>query len=125
MNTLPEKISEEPVVIEEEAHERHLEDFVDDIEPGKASKLLFWGILNAIGATLTLPGIAGMILTLGMAVDANVIIFERIKEELIDNKLYLTAGMPATVFIRTKPRTVLDYLIEPMMANFDRALREN
>ena len=45
MNTLPETISEEPVVIEEEAHERHLEDFVDDIEPGKASKVLFWGIL--------------------------------------------------------------------------------
>lgn len=39
-------------------------------------------ILSALGATLTLPGIAGIVLTLGMAVDANVIIFERIKEEL-------------------------------------------
>ncbi len=38
-------------------------------------------ILSALGATLTLPGIAGIILTVGMAVDANVIIFERIKEE--------------------------------------------
>ena len=38
--------------------------------------------LNFIDATLTLPGIAGFILSLGMAVDANVIIFERIKEEL-------------------------------------------
>ena len=39
-------------------------------------------ILSALGATLTLPGIAGITLTIGMAVDANVIIFERIKEEL-------------------------------------------
>lgn len=39
-------------------------------------------ILSALGATLTLPGIAGITLTMGMAVDANVIIFERIKEEL-------------------------------------------
>ncbi len=44
--------------------------------------LVFWGILAAIGAALTLPGIAGIILTIGMAVDANVIIFERIKEEI-------------------------------------------
>ncbi|MDR2084008.1 MAG: protein translocase subunit SecDF [Bacteroidales bacterium] len=40
------------------------------------------GILASIGAVLTLPGIAGIVLTIGMAVDANVIIFERIKEEL-------------------------------------------
>jgi len=39
-------------------------------------------ILSMIGATLTLPGIAGIVLTMGMAVDANVLIFERIKEEL-------------------------------------------
>ena len=38
--------------------------------------------LSAIGATLTLPGIAGIVLTIGMAVDANVLIFERIREEL-------------------------------------------
>ncbi len=44
--------------------------------------LLILGGLAAFGATLTLPGIAGMILTVGMAVDANVIIFERIREEL-------------------------------------------
>lgn len=41
-----------------------------------------FGLLNFIDATLTLPGIAGLILSAGMAVDANVIIFERIKEEL-------------------------------------------
>ncbi len=41
-----------------------------------------FGVLASLGAVLTLPGIAGIVLTLGMAVDANVIIFERIKEEL-------------------------------------------
>lgn len=44
--------------------------------------LITFGSLNFIDATLTLPGIAGLILSAGMAVDANVIIFERIKEEL-------------------------------------------
>ncbi len=44
--------------------------------------LIVLGALSLFGATLTLPGIAGLILTIGMAVDANVIIFERIKEEL-------------------------------------------
>ena len=44
--------------------------------------MLILGGLAAFGATLTLPGIAGIILTIGMAVDANVIIFERIREEL-------------------------------------------
>ena len=50
---------------------------------------LLIGILTLFQATLTLPGIAGIILTVGMAVDANVLIFERIKEELKDenNKL--------------------------------------
>ena len=43
---------------------------------------LIFGLLSAVGATLTLPGIAGIVLTIGMAVDANVIIFERIREEL-------------------------------------------
>ena len=44
--------------------------------------VLLFGILAAFGAVLTLPGIAGLVLTLGMAVDANVIIYERVKEEL-------------------------------------------
>ena len=43
--------------------------------------ILLLGVLTALEATLTLPGIAGIILTVGMAVDANVLIFERIKEE--------------------------------------------
>lgn len=44
--------------------------------------VLIFGALSAIGATLTLPGIAGIVLTIGMAVDANVLVFERIREEL-------------------------------------------
>ena len=43
---------------------------------------MVFGLLSAIGATLTLPGIAGIVLTIGMAVDANVLVFERIREEL-------------------------------------------
>ncbi|WP_424929607.1 protein translocase subunit SecD [Amaricoccus tamworthensis] len=43
---------------------------------------LIFALLTSIGATLTLPGIAGLVLTIGMAVDANVLIFERIREEL-------------------------------------------
>lgn len=43
---------------------------------------LIFGLLSLIGGTLTLPGIAGIVLTVGMAVDANVLVFERIREEL-------------------------------------------
>ncbi len=43
---------------------------------------LIFGLLSLVGATLTLPGIAGIVLTVGMAVDANVLVFERIREEL-------------------------------------------
>jgi preprotein translocase subunit SecD len=43
---------------------------------------MIFAILSSIGATLTLPGIAGIVLTIGMAVDANVLVFERIREEL-------------------------------------------
>jgi preprotein translocase subunit SecD len=49
--------------------------------------VLLVAVMSAIGATLTLPGIAGIVLTVGMAVDANVLIFSRIKEEL-------KAGLP-------------------------------
>jgi len=47
---------------------------------------LIFGLLSAIGATLTLPGIAGIVLTIGMAVDANVLVFERIREEVASGK---------------------------------------
>jgi preprotein translocase subunit SecD len=43
---------------------------------------MIFGVLSAIGGTLTLPGIAGIVLTIGMAVDANVLVYERIREEL-------------------------------------------
>ncbi|GJQ06469.1 protein translocase subunit SecDF [Capnocytophaga cynodegmi] len=48
--------------------------------------LLVFGVLASINAVLTLPGIAGIVLTIGMAIDANVLIFERIKEELDKGK---------------------------------------
>lgn len=51
-----------------------------------SNMLLIVGIMSLFEATLTLPGIAGLVLTIGMAVDANVIIFERIREELRANK---------------------------------------
>ncbi|MFD2827342.1 protein translocase subunit SecDF [Leeuwenhoekiella polynyae] len=48
--------------------------------------LFIFGILAGLGAVLTLPGIAGIVLTIGMSVDANVLIFERIKEEIAKGK---------------------------------------
>mgnify|MGYP001384865250 CR=1 FL=1 len=51
-----------------------------------ANLFIIVSLLGTIGATLTLPGIAGIVLTIGMAVDANVLIFERIKEESFKNK---------------------------------------
>ncbi len=48
--------------------------------------IIFWGIMAAIKTPLTLPGIAGIVLTIGIAVDANVLIFSRIKEELAKGK---------------------------------------
>ncbi|MBT8283793.1 MAG: protein translocase subunit SecDF [Flavobacteriaceae bacterium] len=48
--------------------------------------VLIFGVLASLGAVLTLPGIAGIVLTIGMSVDANVLIFERIKEELQKGK---------------------------------------
>jgi len=53
--------------------------------------VLIVAILSMLGATLTLPGIAGIVLTVGMAVDANVLIFERIKEELRNGTSIQTA----------------------------------
>jgi len=52
---------------------------------------LVLGGMAGIGATLTVPGIAGLILTVGMAVDANVLIFERIREELAAGRATRTA----------------------------------
>ena len=59
------------------------------------------GIFTALGATLTAPGIAGLVLTIGMAVDTNVIIFERIKEELTKGKDIYRQLMTVTAFVTT------------------------
>jgi len=48
--------------------------------------LLIFGVLSGLGAVLTLPGLAGIVLTIGMSVDANVLIFERIREEIAKGK---------------------------------------
>ena len=53
--------------------------------------VLILGALSALGSTLTLPGIAGIVLTIGMAVDANVLIYERIREELKAGRSILAA----------------------------------
>ena len=67
--------------------------------------LIFWGILAGIDAAITLPGIAGIILTIGMAVDANVIIFERIKEEIRKDK---SARVAIGEGFRNGMRTIID-----------------
>ncbi len=53
--------------------------------------VIILGVLSSIGATLTLPGIAGIVLTMGIAVDANILVFERIREELKLGKKLSTA----------------------------------
>lgn len=53
--------------------------------------LLIVALMSTIGMTLTLPGIAGLVLTVGMAVDANVLIYERIREELRAGKTPISA----------------------------------
>ena len=54
--------------------------------------LIVLGVLASLGATLTMPGIAGIVLTVGMAVDAHILIFERMREELKLGKTLVTAG---------------------------------
>ena len=56
-----------------------------------ANMIFIFGALSSIGTVLTLPGFAGIVLTIGMAVDANVIIFERVKEELRAGKTLLAS----------------------------------
>jgi SecD/SecF fusion protein len=53
--------------------------------------LIMWGVLQNIGAALTLPGIAGIILTIGMAIDANVLVYERVREEFAVSKRLASA----------------------------------
>jgi SecD/SecF fusion protein len=70
------------------------------------------GVLSALNATLTAPGIAGLVLTIGMAVDTNVIIFERIKEELSKGSSYAQAVK--TGYLRSLP-PVLDAHITTLL----------
>jgi protein-export membrane protein SecD len=72
-------------------------------------------VLALLGATLTLPGIAGIVLTMGMAVDANVLIFERIKEELREKKSVLVAVDQG---FRQAFRTILDSNITALIVTF-------
>ena len=78
-----------------------------------ANLLMLVGVLTILEATLTLPGIAGIILTVGMAVDANVLIFERIKEELKTEKSIIHAF--DTGYSKAKI-TVLDANITTLIA---------
>ncbi len=71
------------------------------------------GVLSGFGATLTLPGVAGIILSIGMAVDANVIIFERIKEELRSGRTVRT-GVESG--FQRAFRTILDANITTLIA---------
>ncbi|MDA9678082.1 protein translocase subunit SecD [Candidatus Pelagibacter sp.] len=75
--------------------------------------LILLGILTLFEATLTLPGIAGIILTVGMAVDANVLIFERIKEELKNEKNNIIAFDSGYIKSRT---AILDANITTLLA---------
>ena len=75
--------------------------------------LFLVGILTLFGATLTLPGIAGIILTVGMAVDANVLIFERIKEECKKEKNNIIAFDTGYVKSRT---AIIDANITTLIA---------
>ena len=78
-----------------------------------ANLLMLIGVLTILEATLTLPGIAGIILTVGMAVDANVLIFERIREELRTEKSIIHAFDAG--YTRAKI-TVLDANITTLIA---------
>jgi preprotein translocase subunit SecD len=73
------------------------------------------GILAWLNFTLTLPGIAGMILTVGMAVDANVIIFERIKEEIRNGKTVIASIQSG---YDKAFRTILDANMTTLIATF-------
>ena len=76
---------------------------------------LIMGVLSSLGAALTLPGIAGIILTVGMAVDANVLIYERIKDELASGK-----GLKAAVELGFKHAlsAIIDSNITTLLAGY-------
>ena len=59
--------------------------------------LIIFGVMASLGATMTLPGLAGIVLTIGMAVDANILIFERMREELAAGKSLMIANQTGYV----------------------------
>ena len=73
--------------------------------------LLIFGILAGLGAVLTLPGIAGIVLTIGISVDANVLIFERIREEL-------AAGKAQAIAIKDGFSNALSSIIDANVTTF-------
>ena len=75
--------------------------------------LILLSILTLIQATLTLPGIAGIVLTIGMAVDANVLIFERIKEEI---KLGLSPIASVDIGYKEALKTIIDANVTTLIA---------
>ncbi|HNS85569.1 MAG TPA: protein translocase subunit SecD, partial [Parvularculaceae bacterium] len=77
--------------------------------------ILLGGALSLFGSTLTLPGIAGVVLTIGMAVDANVLIFERIREEVI-------AGKPPVKAVELGFSKALSAIIDANVTTFVAAL---
>ena len=76
-----------------------------------ANVVLMAGALSLLGATLTLPGIAGIVLTIGMAVDANVLIFERIREEL-------RAGKAPVVAVQTGYEKAFSAIVDANITTF-------
>lgn len=77
--------------------------------------MIIISLLSFMGATLTLPGIAGIVLTMGMAVDANVLIFERIKEELREKKSIFSSVEQGFAHAY---RTILDSNITTLITAF-------
>ena len=67
--------------------------------------LIILGVMASLGATMTLPGLAGIVLTIGMAVDANILIFERMREELAEGKSLSTSTQSGFIKALT---TILD-----------------
>ena len=80
-----------------------------------ANLVLIIAVLSFLGATLTLPGIAGIVLTMGMAVDANVLIYERIREERRNGRSFMQA---IDTGFRQALATILDANITTLIAAF-------
>ena len=76
-----------------------------------ANVALIIAILSALGATLTLPGIAGIVLTMGMAVDSNVIIFERVREERDAARRHLDTLQRTTALLGALAITLVAFLV--------------